>query len=244
MNLIKGKKAVLEALITNQPLERLVLNQNLLKDHEGNEIINLAKTRRIKYQILPSNAFKTKYPEEYSQGIIAFILNKPFLEFKDIINNQEKFPFILAIDHLTDPYNFGAILRTAETFNISAVIFPKDRACHLTPGVIKASSGAIYHLNLVRVTNLSQSLEKLYQNNYQIYGADSNQGTDLEKIMPEFPLVMVVGNEEKGISYNIQKKLTSKIHIKMQGKISSLNVSVATGIILYNFSRKFSTSSV
>ena len=141
------------------------------------------------------------------------------------------------IDHIQDPFNFGAILRTCETLGVTWVIYPKDRNCPITPGVVKASSGAIHHMNLVRVTNLAQSLEKLEKAGYWIYGTSDQGATDLDTFKPNSPMVLIVGNEEKGLSPLLAKKTHGIIKISMHGKVSSLNVSVATGILIYTLSR-------
>ncbi|MFA5879196.1 MAG: 23S rRNA (guanosine(2251)-2'-O)-methyltransferase RlmB [Candidatus Margulisiibacteriota bacterium] len=241
---IKGKRAIKEALVASTPIERILISDHVARDKNILEIINLAKEKNVKFQVLPRDAFRKKFESGYAnhnfaeqnQGIIANLLPTALATLEGILNYPTIYPIVLAVDHLSDPYNFGAILRTAEALNIKAVVYPKDRSCNLTPGVIKVSSGAVYHLNLVRVTNLSQTLDKFKDHGYWLYGADSNGGVDLNKMKPNFPLVLVVGNEEKGISYQIQKKLDQKINIPLKGHIESLNVSVATSIILYQLS--------
>lgn len=241
-NCIKGKRAIREALVSDTPIERILISDHVVRDKSVSEIINLAKEKGVKFQVLARDGFKRKFEatsydhdiSDQNQGVIASLLPRALATLETILDHPNWYPIVLALDHLSDPYNFGAILRTAEALNVKAVIYPKDRSCNLTPGVIKVSSGAVYHLDLVRVTNLSQALDKFKSNGYWLYGADSNEGTSLNLLQPNFPLVLVVGNEEKGISYQIQKKLDQKINIPLKGKIESLNVSVATSIILYN----------
>jgi 23S rRNA (guanosine2251-2'-O)-methyltransferase len=229
MNIINGKQAIKEALKANiYKIERILVNYNLKDKAEIQEILNLAKTKNIKIQL----------KNKVELGIQAFINLTPTISLEQLIENKTKYPYVLIVDHIQDPYNFGAILRSCEIFGFNAVIFPKDRNCQITPGVVKASSGAINYLKLVKVTNLSQTLEILKKAGFWLYGADSNQGQDLAEIDPVFPLGLVIGNEKKGLSPLINKKLDFKIHIPMLGKISSLNVSVATGIITYSLSRK------
>lgn len=233
MQLIKGKRAIIEALRSDTYIDRILMDFHIQKDGDILEILQLARQRSIKVQSITKDMIK----EQNTQGILAYIQTKKTLSLEDIISNASEYPFIVAVDHIQDSYNFGAILRTCETFNVKAVLYPKDRNCQITPGVIKASSGAIHYLNLVKITNLAHAIEVLKKNGYWIYGADSSQGKDLNTIKPQSPMVLIVGNEDKGIAKHICAKLDEKIKIPMKGHIESLNVSVATGIILYTLSQ-------
>jgi len=237
MQLIKGKRTVYEALKANVKLERIVIDYKSQHDPDIQSIIQLARHHRIKFQVLPTQAFQAQADTEFAQGVVAYSKPAAAKELDDIFENIDEYPIILMCDHLQDPYNFGAILRTCETLGIRAVIYPKDRACQITPGVMKVSSGAIHYLDLVKVSNLGYALDRLKTAGYQVCGADSNDGQSLDKIKPDFPVVIVVGNEDKGLSHLISKKIDLKINIPLSGQVESMNVSVATGIILYTFHR-------
>jgi 23S rRNA (guanosine2251-2'-O)-methyltransferase len=239
MIILKGKRAVKEALLSNNALERIIVSHKSQYSFDIKELVKEATAQQIKVQVLNEKEFAQLLPNETNtQGIVAYIQDIKNIGLKELINNKEKYPFVVAVDHLQDPYNFGAILRTCEILGIAAVIYPKDRNCPITPGVIKASSGAINHLDMIKVTNLAQSLKSLDDNGYWLFGADANNGVSLEDISVQAPLVLVVGNEQKGISPRIQKMLHSSIIIPTSGKTDSLNVSVATGIITYSLAQK------
>jgi 23S rRNA (guanosine2251-2'-O)-methyltransferase len=236
MQTIKGKHAVLEALRSNIVIERIMISYAIKTTTEVKEIMGLAKKNKIKIQTAPNSFFQNNFPDETNtQGILAYVQDKKLLDLSDILNNKNKYKFVLALDHIEDPFNFGAIIRTSEIFGVNAIIFPKDRSCQITSGVIKVSSGAINNIDLIKVVNIAQSLEKLSNNGYWLYGADSNNGEDLDRVEPNAPLVIVMGNEHKGISTRVLKMLHLKLKIPTIGKTASLNVSVATGIILNKF---------
>jgi 23S rRNA (guanosine2251-2'-O)-methyltransferase len=238
MQQIKGKHAIYEALQSEAQIERIIIDYKSQNNSDIKKIISLARTKSIKVQIVPSQKFWKECAEENAQGIIAYTSEILQLDIADIVMNPKKYPLVLAVDHIEDPYNFGAIIRTAEIFGVKAIIYPKDRNSQITPGVIKVSSGAIHHLDIIKVVNLAQALQKLEKAGYWLYGADSNQGTDLDTFSPSFPLVLVVGNEHKGISTRISKMLHLKVKIPTIGKTDSLNVSVATGVISYHLFRE------
>jgi len=235
MNYIKGKHSVREALSSGNP-DRIVVDFNVERSPDIQDLLIMARQRGVRVQNMQSKAFREAYGDT-AQGIVAVTTQLEFHELSLILDRKEEYPLVLITDHLEDPYNFGAILRSAEQFGAKAVVFPKDRQVPINAGVIKASSGAVQYLDLIRVNNLADAIEKLKKAGYWVYGADSGQGEYLDEITPTFPAVIVVGNEHKGLSNLIQKKLDFKIKIPMCGHLDSLNVSVATGIMLYSFSR-------
>ncbi|MFC1771454.1 23S rRNA (guanosine(2251)-2'-O)-methyltransferase RlmB [Candidatus Margulisiibacteriota bacterium] len=234
MNKLKGKHAVFEALNSDTRIERILVDFKVKDRDDIQKIITIARKKSIKIQICSPADFYKNAREENTQGILAYLRTKKLLDLDHVLSNKNNYPFIVVVDHLEDPYNFGAIMRTCEFFGVKVVIFPKDRNCQITPGVIKASSGAVNHLNMIKVVNIAQTLNSLSKNGYWLYGADSNEGTTLESFSPALPLVLVVGNENRGLSKHIQKIINDKIKIPRSGKTDSLNVSVATGIIIHS----------
>jgi 23S rRNA (guanosine2251-2'-O)-methyltransferase len=169
--------------------------------------------------------------------VVAFGQVGTHIGINDILAHKGTFSRLLVLDHIEDPFNFGGILRSAEAMGISAVLYPKNRNSTLTHGVIQAASGAVHHIPLVRVTNVSQALITLKKGGYWVYGADSNRGEDIRRVRINDPYVIVMGSEAKGISPLVQKQLDVSVKIPLTGKVGSLNVSVATGIMIYEFSR-------
>lgn len=237
MNQIRGKHALLEALKSGHKIHQITLCEGMKHDEVVNQILFLAARHKIPVKELRSKEFNSLYPDKGTQHVVASSASITPLSLNEMIDRKEEFESIVLLDHIEDPHNMGAILRSCEALGVSAVIYPKDRQATLNPTVIKTSAGAIYHLTLVQVTNTTQAATKLRDNGYWLYGAEVHNGVDLEKARLNSPWVLVVGNEQKGISKPIQKLLHQGLTIPMKGNIDSLNVSVATGILLYALSQ-------
>jgi 23S rRNA (guanosine2251-2'-O)-methyltransferase len=231
--IINGKHAILEALQANHPLREIVLSSSTHHHQELTALLKVAKTQNIPIHTLPSQEFKQRYPENTTQGIIATSKEISFKPLSLLIDNPHQYPVLVILDHLEDPYNMGAIIRTCEGLGVNALLFGKDRQVKLTPGVIKAASGAVYHLPLIQVSNIAQSITQLKKAGYWIYGTDVTNGHDIATAQVNHPFALIIGNEHKGISKHVSKMVDLNVHLPMHGHIESLNVSVATGIILY-----------
>ncbi|NQY73953.1 MAG: 23S rRNA (guanosine(2251)-2'-O)-methyltransferase RlmB [Candidatus Margulisbacteria bacterium] len=233
MHIVKGKRSVLEAVRSGVLVDRILIlkshgNKDYIKD-----IVREAETKRISIKYVASDVFKSHRILGQDQGVIAVLQPKKQMSLEDIIENKALYPVLVALDHLHDPFNFGSILRTCEVLGVKGIIYPKDRHVQLTPGVIKSSSGAIEHLDLVKVTNLSRVLSQLKKEGFWLYGADESSSQTILKHTFQYPCVLVFGNEEKGISHGVSKLLDMSVQIPIRGKVSSLNVSVAAGIMVY-----------
>ena len=149
---------------------------------------------------------------------------------------QEENPLVLILDGLNDPHNFGSILRTADATQVTGVIIPKHRAVGVTPVVAKTSTGAVEHIPIARVTNLSQTLDKLKEAGFWVFGTDMD-GTPSHKWNTAGKVALIIGNEGKGISANIKKQVDEMITIPMSGHVQSLNASVAAAVLMYEVYR-------
>ena len=149
---------------------------------------------------------------------------------------QEENPLVLILDGLNDPRNFGSILRTADATQVTGVIIPKHRAVGVTPVVAKTSTGAVEHIPIARVTNLSQTLDKLKEAGFWVFGTDMD-GTPSHKWNTAGKVALIIGNEGKGISANIKKQVDEMITIPMSGHVQSLNASVAAAVLMYEVYR-------
>ena len=161
------------------------------------------------------------------QGIVLDIFDYSYYTFDDIEGD-----FIVMLDHLTDPHNFGAIIRTCEGKGIKTIIIPKDRSVLVNDTVYKTSEGAIDNVKIVMVTNLINTINKLKEMNYFVYCADMD-GEDYRKVSYANKKVLVIGNEGLGISSGVKKNSDVVVGIPMKGKINSLNASVSAGILIY-----------
>ena len=235
-------KHVIEQLLIHHPnniKELLILNSIQYKPHIQT-LINQAEKQSVTVKILPKQTLHQIGKSEIDPSLLAITAPPKRTLLKTILENPRNYPFIVILDHIEDPFNVGAIIRTCESFGISALIFPKDRQAPINAGVIKASSGAAFHLPLVEVSNITASIKQLKKSHYWIYGADSQSKQPINHLNVLKPLAVVMGNENKGLSLQVKKNIDEEFAITTTGKTPSLNVSVATGIIIHTLTRKIS----
>ncbi len=228
-DIVIGKHAVRQALGSNRHIEKLYLRDRQRVNKDLSDIISLAKKQAIQLQWLEPSRFDQRFHGDH-QGIACICHSFKQIEINQIIKEQPR--VIIVADHIQDPHNFGAICRTAEAFGIHHMCYPKNRAVQITPSVVKAAAGAMGSMKFCKLTNLNQSLKKLASNGYWIYGASSNIGKNLQQTEFNFPMVLICGSENTGISEGLVKVIDEFVHIPLFGETSSLNVSVATGIII------------
>lgn len=225
---IYGKNVVKETLKKDKFIRRAYLSKNF-KDQT---IIDKLKQNKVKMIFTDKNTLSKKVSANH-QGIILEIEEIQPTDINTFLDNLnlDKNPIVVMLDHLEDPHNFGAIIRTSEALGIAGIIIPNDRSVGITDTVIKTSAGAIYNIPIIRVPNLQSTITKLKQNKFWIVGTDM-QGEDYTKIDYNSPICLIIGNEGKGMSPIIKKNCDHIASIPMSGKINSLNASVSCGIIL------------
>jgi 23S rRNA (guanosine2251-2'-O)-methyltransferase len=239
MNIIIGRKPVLEALNSNEEIEQVYL----LFGQQGN-IINAirvaAKKRGIKCNQIPLERFRTYTPSQNAQGVIALKQDFKFSSLDEILSNAKNasLPLILVLDEIQDPHNVGAILRSAECSGVNGIILTKHNSATITSTVTKTSAGATEHLKICQVNNLSQTIDELKQKGFWIIGSSLENAKSYTQVDYKIPIALIVGNEEKGIRKLTASKCDFLVKIPMSGKIQSLNVSVATGILLFEILRQ------
>ena len=171
-----------------------------------------------------------------AQGIIAIVPPFDYCDIYDIMNiakQKNEDPFILILDEIEDPHNLGSIIRTAETAGVHGIIIPKRRAASVNSTVNKTSAGAVEHMKIARVTNISDTIEELKQAGLWICGTDITAEKYYYNQDLTGSLGIVIGNEGKGISEKVKKNCDFNVKIPMKGKVTSLNAAVSTGIIVY-----------
>ena len=239
MNIIIGRKPVLEALNSNEEIEQVYL----LFGQQGN-IINAirvaAKKRGIKCNQIPLERFRTYTPDKNSQGVIALKQDFKFSSLDEILSIAKKspLPLILILDEIQDPHNVGAILRSAECSGVNGLILTKHNSATITSTVTKVSAGATEHIKICQVNNLSQTIDELKEKGFWIVGSTLDNAKNFTEVDYKIPIALIVGNEEKGIRKLTASKCDFLVKIPMSGKIQSLNVSVATGILLFEILRQ------
>ncbi len=234
MKKIIGRKPLLEALNSGKDIERVIIAHNQ-HGRVIEKIIIAAKKRGIKVSRMSAAKFKEFEDTANTQGVIGIASDLKFYGEREILEvvKKENNPVVLALDSIQDPHNLGAILRTADAAGVSAVIVTLHNSAPFSDVVEKTSAGAVNHLKISRVRNLSKTLEDFKSEGFWIVGSSLEGGKDFTTIDYNMPVVIVVGNEGKGIRPSILKKCDFLVKIPMSGKVQSLNVSVATGILLY-----------
>ena len=238
-NLIFGIRAVLEALNAGAKISKVIVRQGLT-GNLASELMGTLKHHNIPIQYLSNEAF-TKYKSKNHQGVIAFTSPIELYSMEDIIPQlQEKTsaPLLLILDSITDVRNFGAIVRTAECAGVDAIIVPAKGAASMGSDAIKTSAGALYNIPICRVGSLKMLCHQLRDYGYRIISA-SERGEKLHyQANLTGPIAIVMGAEDAGIHPDVLKLSHEIVRIPMKGKIQSLNVSVATGIILFEAIRQ------
>ena len=168
------------------------------------------------------------------QGIILDVMDYQYTPLNDLLKSDAQ--FVVILDHLEDPHNFGAIIRTSEAALVDAIIIPQDREVQVNSTVMKTSAGALAKMNICRVTNLVQTINKLKDDGFWIVGT-AMDGTDYRQIDYSGKIALVVGNEGNGMSRLVRESCDFVASILMRGEINSLNASVATGIMIYEVVR-------
>ncbi len=229
---IYGKNVALEKLESDSKIEKAYISRKLSDE----QIINLLKKRNIKTIIL-NNSELDKMCKGLHQGIILEVEDFKTHTFEEVIPKIKKeYPLIVILDHLEDPHNFGAIIRSSEAFGVDAIIIPNDRSVGITSTVVKTSVGAIENIKIIKVTNINSTINKLKEYGYWIVGTDM-QGIDYTTIDYKTKIAIVIGNEGKGLSRLVRENCDYIAKIPMKGAINSLNASVAAGIFLSEITR-------
>jgi len=232
---VEGRNSVLELLESGKDINKIFVTKGE-KHGSINKIIAIAKERKIIVVEKDKRQMEEMAGTVNYQGVIAIVPPFEYCEIEDILEeakNKNEEPFVLILDGIEDPHNLGSIIRTAETAGVHGIIIPKRRAASVNSTVNKVSAGAVEHMKIARVTNISDSIEKLKKEGLWICGTDINTDKYYYKQDLKGPLAIVIGNEGSGMSEKVRKNCDFLVKIPMKGKITSLNASVSTGIVVY-----------
>lgn len=221
---IYGKNVVREAILDGEEIKKVYLVNNF-KDEE---LRSLIERKNIKIEVILKDKMNRMVNGNH-QGIVAVMEDYHYESLDEMIKEDA---FLVILDHLEDPHNFGAIIRTCEAAGVDGIIIPKNRSVSVNPTVIKVSTGAIANVKIAQVTNINQTIEELKKNNFWIVGTDM-EGTDYTQIDYTGSIAIVIGNEGNGLSQLTEKNCDFIAKIPMRGKTNSLNASVATGIVVF-----------
>ncbi len=229
-NLIFGRNAVMELLKSGRSVNKLFIAEGS-RDGSIQKIFSLAKTAGVVVEFVKRDKLD-KLCDGRHQGVAALAAAINYSTLEEILELNES-PFIILLDELEDPQNFGAILRTAEAVGVHGVIIPKRRSVQLNATVFKTSAGAAEYVKVAQVTNVAQTLKNLRERGLKIVGADMNAVIDFRQADLTGGIVLIVGNEGKGMRRLTRENCDLLIKIPMVGKINSLNVSAAGAVLMY-----------
>lgn len=237
--LLGGKNPIVEALRSGRELNKIWVAEGINKKSIG-EILSLAKKAKVIVQFVPKQKLDGMLDSNH-QGIIASVAAYHYAELEDVFElaaKRQEDPLLLILDELEDPHNLGSILRTADAAGVHGVIIPRRRSVGLTAVVAKASTGAIEYIPVVRVNNLSQTVEQLKAQGVWIAGTDALGSSDYRTMDATLPLAIIIGSEGKGMSRILKEKCDFLYHLPMLGQVTSLNASVAASLLMYEVLRK------
>jgi 23S rRNA (guanosine2251-2'-O)-methyltransferase len=243
-DLLYGVNPLLEALRQGGRIPTEIVVAEGARDERLRELIDLAQSRNISVKRAPRSTIDQAVGNTHHQGVMARVAAARYADGDDLLSaiaervGSEKEPLVVLLDGVEDPRNLGAILRTAECAGVDGVFVPERRAAGLTDSVAKASAGAVEHVPVARVTNLTRLIEKLKERNVWVIGADADAEMNYTEWDWTRPSAVVLGGEGAGLHRLVRENCDVLVRIPVLGKIQSLNVSVAAGIVLYEALRQ------
>ena len=238
-NRIEGKNAILECKKANRGIKKLYVLSGM-KDERINALIDELKKTGTIINFVDRDKLDEMAETRSHQGIIADVEDYKYVEVSDIIEyakSKNEDSFIVVLDEIEDPHNFGAIIRSAECVGAHGIIIKNRNQAMVTATVVSSSAGATEFMRIARVTNISKTIEELKDQGMWFACADMD-GTEMQKTNLKGSIGLVVGSEGKGVSRLVKEKCDFVVKIPMKGHIDSLNVSVATGVLLYEINRQ------
>jgi 23S rRNA (guanosine2251-2'-O)-methyltransferase len=226
--IITGKNAIIEAIKANHEIKSVFVKRDTNQD-----LYDLAKQHKLNIQTLNGSDERIRRYGSISADILEYKLKS----LNHLFDPTHIKRFVM-FDHIEDPHNVGAVMRSVDALGFDGVILPKDRQASITDTVVSVSAGAIEYIDLIEITNVSQALKQLKEHGYWIVGADMNGDTELAYIPKDLNLIVVLGNEGKGLSKHVKNQCDFVVSIPMRGHVDSLNVSVSAGIILQAITSK------
>lgn len=230
---VYGKNVAKELIKNQRKIKKAYLYKGMVDSALESELLSLG----VNINYLDKNGLN-KIANGNHQGIVLEISDFKYLSETEMFNNLPLKPFIIILDHVEDPHNFGAIIRTSEAAGVDYIIIPKDRSVKVNSTVMKTSVGALDNVKIVEVTNLNNTIKKLKKKNVWIVGTDMENSVAYDSIDYNVPIALVIGSEGFGMSNLVKKNCDFIARIPMYGKINSLNASVAAGIMIYEVVRQ------
>ncbi len=241
MSDVYGIQAVRSVLRETPDRARRLYIQRGRRDARISELVALAREAGVRYQAMEAQWFRRRAGEVAHQGALLECHEAALAGLDDLLQRWDSFgpePLLLIVDGVTDPRNLGACLRCASGAGVDAVLLPKHHSAPLSAVALKTAQGGVEDLYLVEVTNLVRAMKKLQERDVWIVGTEGDAPNAYTQIRAQGPLALVIGGEEKGMRRLTREQCDEHVHIPMRGSVSSLNVSVAAGIVLYEALRQ------
>lgn len=234
MKVLAGIHPVREALSAHLPIERVVVARGA-SGARLQEIIDLCRQRGIPVRFEQKRVLDRLTGETPHQGVVAVGAVERYADADEVFSSAR---LVVVLDGVEDPHNLGAIVRTAHASGADAVVIGQRRAAGLSEAVAKAAAGALAWLPVVRVVNIAQALDRLKERNFWIYGLDERGREAYDQVELREPAALVLGSEGKGLHQHVRKRCDFTVRIPLAGRIASLNVSVAAGVMLFEWRRR------
>ena len=238
--LVYGIRAVSEAILAGKEVDRLFIQEGL-RNELSQELRKLIRENNIQFKVVPAQKIERLAPGKNHQGVAAFISPVAFRKIEEVlpgIFEEGQMPLLLMLDRVTDVRNFGAIARTAACAGVHAIIIPSRGSAPINADAVKTSAGALHTIPVCRADNLKMTIDYLQDSGLKIIACTEKSSTAHFSATLTGPAVIIMGSEDEGISGEYLKRADILVQIPMKGNIASLNVSVATGIILFEILRQ------
>jgi len=236
---ICGRNAVKEALSSPTTINKLLVDKNF--EHRRDDVLKLASERKIKVEYVDKFILDKKSNGVRHQGFIAESVDFQYSTLDEMINNIQSastLPFFVLLDGIEDPHNFGAIIRSCECAGVNGIIIPKNRACMVNETVIRTSTGAISNMPIAIVTNLKEAVDRFKENGIWTFVAETGGENIYSKKLGHLPIAVIIGSEGNGVKQSLRTYCDGIITLPLQGKVNSLNASVACGIVVFEILRQ------
>lgn len=227
--IVFGKNVAKELIDSKKEIKKVYLSKNF----DDKNIINSLNKLNIKINYIEKKEMDRKYKGNH-QGIVLEIEDYKYKQLDDVFDKK----FIIVLDHLEDPHNLGAIIRTSVAAGVGAIVIPKRRGVEINSTVMKVSAGALNKIDIVEENSLAQAIEKIKKHGFWVYGTDMRDSVNYTDVEYDDKTCLVIGSEGTGISKLVREKCDFIISIPMKGKLDSLNASVAAGIVIYEVVRQ------
>ena len=234
---VEGRNSVYELLKTDKEIDKILVQKDL-KDEPSKRLVNVIRSHKVKVQLVDKYVIEKESESKRHQGFIAYVSDYKYFDIEDILDDcTEPDSLVVILNEILDPHNLGSIIRVLECAGANGLIIGKDRSASVNDTVMRISAGALNHVKVARVTNINTAIDTLKDNGFWVYGAEVG-GQSIYKANLTGKICLVIGGEDSGVKRLTKEKCDGIISIPMNGKVNSLNASVACGVAVYEVIRQ------